>query len=120
MAETRDDILHPNHADPHPDFPNAPADWAPGSARAVAAEYDLELNDGHWGVIRALQEYYSRHDGNINVRELLDALNEKFHGKGGAKYLYKLLPGGPVAQGCRLAGLHPPAGAVDKGFGSVQ
>jgi tRNA 2-thiouridine synthesizing protein E len=35
------------------------------------------------------------------------------------KYLYTLLPGGPIAQGCRLAGLKPPAGAVDQGFGSV-
>ena len=30
-----------------------------------------------------------------------------------------LFPGGPVAQGCRLAGLKAPAGAVDRGFGSV-
>ncbi|MGB5339763.1 MAG: sulfite reductase, partial [Gammaproteobacteria bacterium] len=36
------------------------------------------------------------------------------------KYLYTLLPGGPVAQGCRLAGLEPPAGSQDAGFGSVQ
>jgi tRNA 2-thiouridine synthesizing protein E len=36
------------------------------------------------------------------------------------KFLYKLLPGGPVSQGCRLAGLEPPAGSTDPGFGSVQ
>jgi hypothetical protein len=30
-----------------------------------------------------------------------------------------LFSGGPVAQGCRLAGLNAPAGAVDRGFGSV-
>ena len=56
----------------------------------------------------------------IKVRELLDALDEKFHGKGGLKYLYSLFPGGPVAQGCRIAGLQAPAGSTDMGFGSVQ
>jgi len=34
-------------------------------------------------------------------------------------YLYQIIPGGPVAEGCRLAGLSVPAGAVDKSFGSV-
>jgi tRNA 2-thiouridine synthesizing protein E len=53
------------------------------------------------------------------MRELQDALEEKFHHKGGMKYLFTLFPGGPVAQGCRLAGLKAPAGATDRGFGSV-
>jgi tRNA 2-thiouridine synthesizing protein E len=35
------------------------------------------------------------------------------------RHLYMLFPGGPVAQGCRVAGLPVPAGAVDRGFGSV-
>jgi len=30
-----------------------------------------------------------------------------------------LLPGGPIAQDCRLARLKPPAGAIDVSFGSV-
>lgn len=53
------------------------------------------------------------------MRELHDALDEKFHWKGGIGYLYRLFPGGPIAQGCRIAGLRAPAGAVDRGFGSV-
>ena len=68
----------------------------------------------------ALQDYYVRHGPKrINIRELHDALEERFYHKGGIKYLYLLFPGGPVAQGCRIAGLVPPAGAADKGFGSV-
>ena len=67
-----------------------------------------------------MQEYYSRKDSpHLSVRELRDALDERLHDKGGIKYLYGLFPAGPIAQGCRLAGLEMPAGAVDKGFGSV-
>ncbi|HEC06486.1 MAG TPA: sulfite reductase, partial [Thiolapillus brandeum] len=33
--------------------------------------------------------------------------------------LFSLFPGGPIAQGCRLAGLDMPRGAVDQGFGSI-
>lgn len=120
MTGSRDEILNPGAVRADADFPWAPPQWSPESARRVAEEFDIEVGEDHWVVIRALQEYYGRHDGTIRVRELLDALDEKFHHKGGLKYLYRLLPGGPVAQGCRLAGLQPPAGAVDKGFGSVQ
>jgi tRNA 2-thiouridine synthesizing protein E len=54
------------------------------------------------------------------VRELHDALDERFHARGGIKFLYEQFPGGPIAQGCRFAGLQAPAGAADKSFGSVQ
>ena len=95
-------------------------DWSDEDVRKVAAEEGITLTDDHFEVMYALQEYYSRHEINlINMRELHDALEEKFHYKGGLKYLYDLFPGGPIAQGCKMAGLHVPAGAVDKGFGSV-
>jgi len=95
-------------------------DWSDEDVRKVAAEEGITLTDDHFEVMHALQEYYSRHEINlINMRELHDALEEKFHYKGGLKYLYDLFPGGPIAQGCKMAGLHVPAGAVDKGFGSV-
>lgn len=121
MAKTMDDIMHPKvESEKDSSFPNAPADWTRGSALTTAGEEGLELSDDHWEAVRALQAYYSKHEfGNINARELHDALEEKFHSKGGLKYLYELFPGGPVAQGCRIAGLESPAGATDKGFGSV-
>lgn len=120
MTESRDDILHPGAQPTDSDFPLAPAGWTPDVARKLAVQLDIDLVDDHWKAVRALHEYYSRHDERIKVRELLDALDEKFHRKGGLKYLYSLFPGGPVAQGCSLAGLPIPAGAIDRGFGSVQ
>lgn len=103
-----------------PQFPHAPADWTRASADAYAQSDRLAPSDMHWDVVRALQEYFFRHgEREINLRELHDALDEKFHAQGGIKHLYKIFPGGPVAQCCRLAGLKPPAGVADKSFGSV-
>ena len=103
-----------------PQFAHAPDGWTRDGALKVARIEGLDLNEGYWEAVRALQEYYARHqDGSLNLRELHDALDERFHAKGGRKYLFELLPGGPVAQGCRIAGLKAPAGATDKSFGSV-
>lgn len=103
-----------------PKFPNAPAGWTREDALKAAKQAGLKLGEDHWEAVNALQEYYARHDQTfINTRELHDALDERFHGKGGMKYLYQLFPAGPVAQGCLIAGLKAPAGAADKGFGSV-
>jgi tRNA 2-thiouridine synthesizing protein E len=90
-------------AAPDPAFPHAPEGWTRSRALETAKQEGLELGDEHWTALRALH----------------DALDEKFHRQGGIRHLYLLLPGGPVAQGCRLAGLRVPAGAIDRGFGSV-
>lgn len=114
------DQIQGREAFPDPRFRYAPADWSPAVAQQVAQGENLALTDDHWEVIRALQEFYARHeDAPVVLTELHDALEEKFHYKGGVKYLYTLLPGGPIAQGCRLAGLKPPGGAIDTSFGSV-
>lgn len=102
-------------------FPHAPSGWSQQSATELAASEGITAGADHWEAVRALQEFYGRHDEpTINTRELHDALEEHFHAQGGMKFLYKLFPGGPVSQGCRLAGLEPPAGSTDPGFGSVQ
>lgn len=100
-------------------FPHAPADWSPSQAEEAAARADMTLTPEHWEALRALQAYYASTDA-PRTRELVDALDERFHTRGGLKFLYTLFPGGPVAQGCRLAGLAVPPGAEDNSFGSVQ
>ncbi len=104
-----------------PAFPYAPEDWSPADARAAAEADGLRLTDAHWEVVQALQRYFARHAdvASINMRELHDALDEHFHATGGIRGLYRLFPGGPVAQGCRVAGLKAPFLAKDSGFGSV-
>lgn len=100
-------------------FPYAPDDWNEDVARQVAEDEGIELVDDHWEVVRGIQEYFDKTQF-FKPRQLLDALEERFHAKGGLKYLYTLLPQGPVAQGCRLSGMKPPAGTIDESFGSVQ
>ena len=101
-------------------FPNAPQGWKPEDAEKIAKQQDLELNSDHWDVISALQNYFNSHDKpQRNRREVTDALEEMFHIKGGMKFLYRLLPKGPISQGCALAGIENPAGNIDRSFGSV-
>jgi len=119
MSKTMSEILNPNTASKDPDFPNAPPDWTRDAAAAAARTEGIELGPDHWEAIRALQAYFSERI-KPNMRELSDALDERFHARGGLKYLFEVFPGGPIAQGCRFAGLEPPAGAIDKSFGSVR
>lgn len=120
MAGLLDAIKGPDGSKKDPGFPHAPPEWTRESALKAAQQEGLELGEDHWAALRALQEYYAKHEEiTVNMRELHDALEESFHAKGGIKYLYLLFPGGPLAQGCRIAGLKAPAGATDKGFGSV-
>lgn len=104
-----------------PGFSYAPEDWSDVEAIKLAQDEGVELSPDHLDLLRALQEYFWKHrNRKFRARDLHDALDERFHDKGGIKYLYTLLPKGPIAQGCRYAGLPTPTGAVDRSFGSVQ
>jgi tRNA 2-thiouridine synthesizing protein E len=103
-----------------PRFPWAPVDWSTADAERCAQKEGVSLVDDHWKAITILQECLTCETHSPRKRDLHDVLDEEFHPKGGLRYLYGLFPGGPIAQGCRMAGLTPPAGSVDRSFGSVQ
>jgi len=115
---TMQEILHPGAPAVHPDFRDAPEGWTPAHAQRVAAATGLKLTEDHWEVIRVLQGCY-KDEATPRLRLLRDALEARFAAKGGVKYLYEILRGGPIVQGCALAGLKPPATARDASFGSV-
>ena len=103
---------------PVQDFPHAPSKWTLQHARANAESLGIVMGPEHWEIVLCLQEYFARN--NVpNRRELTDALEEFWHSRGGLKALYLLFPGGPIAQGCQIAGIPVPAGTVDKSFGST-
>jgi tRNA 2-thiouridine synthesizing protein E len=112
------DILYPSAEDSDLDFRDAPTGWTKAKAEELAINANLKLMEDHWEVMRVLQGCY-RDEAAPRLRLLRDALQARFAAKGGVKYLYRILPGGPIVQGCALAGLKPPAGARDLSFGSV-
>jgi len=99
-------------------FPNAPHNWTVASAMSIAQGDGIKMNDDLWNLVGALQEYYKKVE-QPKLRQIKDALDEKFHSQGGMKYLHQMVPQGPVAEGCKLAGLNVPAGVIDRSFGSV-
>ncbi len=78
--------------------------WNEGYAAARAREEGIVLLTDHWETIRILQEELLR----PNEKELHRIMNDKFHEKGGFRYLSRIFTDNPVTQGCRLAGVTPP------------
>ena len=101
-------------------FPYAPDDWNIDRAVELARIEGITLTEEHVKALLDLQDYFFHHQDRINLRELHDALEEEFHIDGGIKHLYELFPGGPIAQGCRIAGIEVPAYARDENFGTVM
>ena len=99
-------------------YPHAPDGWSIDVMQSIADSEGLVITDEHMELAHCLQEYYYR-NSNPKLRGVTDAIEEHFHAQGGMKYLYQILPGGPIAQGCRLSGLAVPAGSVNRSFGSV-
>lgn len=92
--------------------------WSRDKSNALAKAEAIDLNDEQWAVIVFLRKLYLEHGLPIHARITAKALNLKFAGLGGSKYLYRLFAGGPVTQGSRLANLRTPAYATDPSFGT--
>ncbi|MBI3562185.1 MAG: TusE/DsrC/DsvC family sulfur relay protein [Gammaproteobacteria bacterium] len=93
--------------------------WDKSLAQQRANDAGIALTRDHWEVIETLRLTYQRYTDNLHTRQLTTALQRRFADRGGLKYLYALFPGGPVGQGCYLAGLVPPKDSVNPSFGSV-
>jgi tRNA 2-thiouridine synthesizing protein E len=119
MKNTDYEVVRPGFIfNQDPDFPFAPPDWNREDALKIAKNMGIEMDSDRWEIVHALHEYYAHHE-KIRVRELLDALDEKFHHKGGGRFLLQKFPNGPINQGCRIGGLTSPTGSTDSSFGSV-
>lgn len=94
--------------------------WTEASARKQAAAEGLELNEERLDVICHLRDQYAECGPAPNARSLLKSLESAYIEQGGLRYLYALFPGGPVTQGCRLAGLPVPPGSTDPSFGTAH
>ena len=120
MRNTDYEVISPGFVlNSDPNFLYAPLDWNQKEAIKVAQSMNIEMDEERWEIVQAIQEYYARHD-KIRVRELLDALGEKFHYKGGTRFLLRKFPGGPLNQGCRIGGVSAPTGSLDLAYGTVR
>lgn len=96
------------------------AEWTVDTGRRLAAGEGIELDDARLAVIFCLRAHYLDHGPADNGRELGDMLDARFHDEGGRAYLRRLFPGGPVAQGMKIAGLPVPEYTEDDGFGTAR
>lgn len=95
-------------------------EWNETIALQRAQEQNIELTPQHLVVIRFLREHYRDHGPTDNARVLFHALEERFSGEGGKRYLFSLFPYGPLMQGSKIAGLPTPPNSADPSFGSVH
>jgi tRNA 2-thiouridine synthesizing protein E len=121
MADINTYISRPSPDEPERmDRHNELAHWDRDSALELATQEGIELDSRHWEVITFLRRYYLDHGWPAQPRVLIRELEASFHDKGGTRYLYRLFPQGPLAQGTRIAGLPEPANVTNDSFGYVQ
>lgn len=94
--------------------------WSPLVANRLAEADGLTLGEEHWQVIYYLREHFRLLGPDWTARRVTQGLGRDFAEVGGRRYLYQLFPRGPLAQGCRLAGLPVPHGTLNASFGSVH
>jgi TusE/DsrC/DsvC family sulfur relay protein len=116
-------IMHPESSKKSPEALDRELslnDWNHNRAQLLSDEEGIVMTPEHWEVISFLQNYYLQYGWPLNAHSLSKKLDTAFADKGGARYLYQLFPGGPLAQGGRIAGLPVPHHVKNESFGSVQ
>jgi len=91
--------------------------WDRGVAASLAQELGLELGDQAWEVVQFLRHYYEDLGGIDYSRDLSAMLDQRYKTVGGLRYLFTLFPGGPITQGCKIAGIPVPKDSSDPSFG---
>ncbi|MEJ2328388.1 MAG: TusE/DsrC/DsvC family sulfur relay protein [Gammaproteobacteria bacterium] len=121
MADIKKVIKNPNlETADHIDHQLDLEDWSETRGHEIASQEGVEMTNEHWAVIHKLRDYYLKHGLANNGRELGDMLDTEYADLGGRKYLRRLFPDGPVAQGMRIAGLPVPPHTENTGFGTKR
>ena len=94
--------------------------WSPKAAHRMATQEGIILEEEHFAFLYCLRERYRNCGPTWTAIALARELKHEYANLGGTRYLYELFPRGPIAQGCRIAGLPVPHDALDTSFGSVH
>ena len=103
----------------HEDEPDV-EQWDRSVATELARQEGVKLSDEHWDVVSFLRKHFEGVGTIDYARDLSTILNQRYENQGGLKYLYRLFPGGPVSQGCKIAGIPLPKDNKDPHFGNVS
>jgi len=95
-------------------------DWSEQRARQMAKQDGFELGDEHIEILHYLRKYFDKNGQGYNARTMLNVMEFEFGKWEGKRRLYQLFPRGPVAQGCKYAGIPLPPECNDLSFGSVH
>ncbi|MBN1157934.1 MAG: TusE/DsrC/DsvC family sulfur relay protein [Bacteroidales bacterium] len=82
-----------------------PSQWNKEMAIEMAREYDIELTDKHFEILKYLREKYLAGE-QLTIRKVGNS------GITDIKGLYQLFPGGPLKISSRLAGIPKPASCI--------
>ncbi|MCP5315642.1 MAG: TusE/DsrC/DsvC family sulfur relay protein [Chromatiaceae bacterium] len=85
-----------------------PVEWDRQEACMTARRLGIEMTREHWWVILFLRQIQVERDIPREARKLAAMLDAAFIDEGGMRWLYTLFPGGPVLQGCAIAGVPIP------------
>ena len=121
MANINSYIVRPSFDAPERmDRHNELAHWNRDTAMKSAALEGMALSDEHWKAIVFMRRYYLEHGWPAHPHRLVRELDKAFSSAGGTRYLYRLFPRGPLAQGARISGLPVPANVTNASFGYMQ
>jgi tRNA 2-thiouridine synthesizing protein E len=123
MPDINDYISHPESSSTSPEMLDRELtlnDWNKNIAEKQSEKEGIVLTQEHWQVISYLQDYYLHNGWPQNAHTLTKKLDAAFTSQGGGRYLYTLFPGGPLSQGCRIAGLPVPQNAENESMGTAQ
>jgi tRNA 2-thiouridine synthesizing protein E len=80
-------------------------EWTEDWAREVAAQYNIELTDKHWAVLRWLRQ--KQEEGvALTIRKVANS------GLADIKQFYQLFPGGPLKVSSKIAGIPKPVSCI--------
>ena len=119
MAESDLYVVEP-HAKQEAGYLSELGDWSEKLAQKLAKEDGLALTEEHLHILKYLRKYYDKNGQGYNARTMLNAMEFEFGKWEGKRRLYQLFPHGPVAQGCKYAGIPLPPECNDLSFGSVH
>lgn len=91
--------------------------WDRGVAESLARDSGVKMSDQVWEFVQFMRHYYEDMGGIEYSRDLAAMLDQRYKAEGGLRYLFTLLPGGPISLGCKIAGIPVPKDSSDPSFG---